>query len=105
MQSWQRRLSDLVKPDSSSRDGDALSGQLVSVLAGAKALGRDSACTRTRNVCMRVGIFTYMAEGHWAGVGEGAGFRGLPRARGRGRLGFGWDPAIEVRGEGVSRGA
>jgi len=67
-------------------------------------------------VCMRVGIFTYMmdmdmdmdmdmAEGHWAGVGEEAGFRGLPRARGRGRLGSGWVPAIEVHGEGVSRGA
>ena len=91
MQSWQRPLSDLVKPDDSSRDGDDLSGQIVSVLAGAKALGRDSACTRTRNVCMRVGIFTHMAEGHWAGVGEGAGFRGLPRAsegEGPGSAGF-----------------
>ena len=32
-----------------------------------------------------------MAEGHWAGVGEGAGFRGLPRAsegEGPGSAGF-----------------
>ena len=37
-------------------------------------------------VCMRVGIFIYMAEGHWAGVGEGGDSEGF---RGRG-AGVGW---------------
>ena len=50
VQSWQRRLSDLAKPDDSSRDGDALS-MAVSDSVLVQTLGRDSQSSAHAYTC------------------------------------------------------